>query len=115
MIVTSALIAGAVLVALGAALAAIILLPDGPSRTLSENVPTTEGQETVGDILILSEPILAGRGKIMNRGRVWELSGPDLDAGAAVRVVAANGNRLFVEPQETPPASSLPKAGTFGG
>ncbi|MDZ4791785.1 MAG: NfeD family protein [Hyphomicrobiales bacterium] len=67
--------------------------------------------QLVGQVFVLEEPILAGRGKVKSGDVIWNVSGPDLNAGARVIVTGADGSRLIVEEHKTP---DLPKASTFG-
>lgn len=52
----------------------------------------------VGELVTLVEPIVDGRGKVRVGDTVWLARGPDLPAGRRVRVVAARGTQLEVEP-----------------
>lgn len=54
--------------------------------------------QIVGRIVVLVEPIEAGLGKIRCDDTLWQVEGPDLPAGARVRVTGAKGMRLAVEP-----------------
>ncbi len=56
------------------------------------------GEQLVGRTATLDEPIREGRGRIRINDTVWRVSGPDLAAGTRVKVVAAKGNDLTVEP-----------------
>ena len=51
----------------------------------------------VGQICELVEPITRGYGKARVGDGVWKVRGPDLPAGARVRVTAAEGALLVVE------------------
>jgi membrane protein implicated in regulation of membrane protease activity len=50
----------------------------------------------VGRIATLDQPIVAGEGKVRFDDAIWTASGPDLPAGAKVRVVGADGKVLSV-------------------
>ena len=52
----------------------------------------------VGQICVLTEAIQQGYGKARVGDGVWKVRGPDLPAGAQVRVVSAEGALLVVEP-----------------
>ena len=52
----------------------------------------------VGRILTLSAPIAEGVGQARMDDTVWRVSGPDLPAGAKVRVKALDGATLLVDP-----------------
>ena len=59
------------------------------------------GQQYVGRVFTLAEPITNGYGKISVDDTHWRVTGPPLDAGVHVKVVAANGSVLDVEPYST--------------
>lgn len=52
----------------------------------------------VGRTTVLHEPIAEGRGRIRLDDTYWSVIGPDLPAGARVKVVASDGRQLTVEP-----------------
>ena len=56
------------------------------------------GQQYVGTELVLVEPIEQGAGKARLGDGVWKVSGPELPAGARVRVTGVNGTVLTVIP-----------------
>ena len=56
------------------------------------------GQQYVGAELVLSEPIEQGSGRAKLGDGVWKVSGPELPAGARVRVTGVNGTILTVIP-----------------
>ena len=51
----------------------------------------------MGRTLVLTEPLAHGQGRTFIGDTLWQLKGPDLDAGRAVRVVGAEGMTLRVE------------------
>ncbi|MBC2772267.1 NfeD family protein [Rhizobium sp. AQ_MP] len=55
------------------------------------------GASLVGRTAVLAEPIREGRGRIRLDDTFWVVSGPDLPAGARVRVASSNGRDLQVE------------------
>lgn len=55
------------------------------------------GQSYVGRTFTLNTPIVNGVGKLHVDDSQWRISGPDVEAGAQVRVVAADGATLKVE------------------
>ncbi len=99
---------------LAAALIVILILVRKPSADAATGAAKAQNA-FIGKSTVLSEPILAGRGKIRIGGRELTVDGPDLDAGTPVKIVAAGSGRLFVEPEGSLSQSTLPKAGTFGG
>lgn len=48
------------------------------------------GDQLVGRVATLAEPITDGRGRIRVGDTIWRVSGPDLPAGTKVRVKAAS-------------------------
>lgn len=51
----------------------------------------------VGRIYNLSSPITNGRGRLSIDDTLWEISGPDLEAGTKVRIKGIDGTRFIVE------------------
>ena len=51
----------------------------------------------IGHEAVLDEPIRDGIGRLALDDTVWRVQGPDLAAGARVRIVAADGGLLKVE------------------
>jgi len=56
------------------------------------------GQSMVGRTFVLDQPILNGRGRITLGDGSWIVTGPDMAAGAKVRVAAVTGTELRIEP-----------------
>jgi membrane protein implicated in regulation of membrane protease activity len=56
------------------------------------------GLQYIGSELVLVEPIEQGSGKARLGDGVWKVSGPELPAGARVRVTGVNGTILTVIP-----------------
>jgi hypothetical protein len=61
-------------------------------------VLNARGDALIGKVFVLDEPILAGRGRIKLGDGSWIVTGPDMVAGAKVRVAAVSGTELRVEP-----------------
>jgi inner membrane protein len=53
--------------------------------------------QQVGRVSILKEPIIGGQGRVFIGDTLWRVEGPDLPAGAAVRVVSFDDTTLIVE------------------
>jgi membrane protein implicated in regulation of membrane protease activity len=53
--------------------------------------------QLVGRVLVVAEAIEAGRGKVRVGDTLWPAEGPDVPAGADVRVIAAKATVLVVE------------------
>jgi membrane protein implicated in regulation of membrane protease activity len=56
------------------------------------------GDSMVGKVLVLDQPILRGRGRVTMGDGSWTVTGPDMVAGAKVRVASVDGTELRVEP-----------------
>jgi len=52
----------------------------------------------IGETATIAEPIRNARGRARVGDSVWDCAGPDMDAGAVVRIVGAQGSVLRVEP-----------------
>jgi membrane protein implicated in regulation of membrane protease activity len=64
----------------------------------AEPTLNARGEALVGKIFVLDQPILAGRGRVKLGDGSWSVTGPDMVAGAKVRVAAVSGTELRVEP-----------------
>lgn len=53
-------------------------------------------EQHVGEELVLAEPIVAGVGRVPVGDTIWRVAGPDLPAGAKIRVVGYEGAVLKV-------------------
>jgi inner membrane protein len=51
----------------------------------------------IGRVVDLREPIVGGRGRVQIADAFWDVVGPDLPAGARVRIVSAEGMTLRVD------------------
>ena len=54
-------------------------------------------RQLIGRNFVLATPIQSGRGRITAGDTLWSVKGPDMPAGAPVRVVDADGTVLIVE------------------
>lgn len=66
-------------------------------RTGERNL-NARGDSLIGKTIVLDAPILAGRGRVKLGDGSWTVVGPDMVAGARVRVAAIDGTELRVEP-----------------
>ncbi|MGD9671532.1 MAG: NfeD family protein [Hyphomicrobiaceae bacterium] len=57
------------------------------------------GAKYIGRLVVIEQPIEAGRGRVRIGDSWWSVEGPDLDAGARVRIIAARGAVLIVAPE----------------
>lgn len=69
---------------------------DGPGAS-SLPLLNQRAAQYVGQICVLSDAIAQGFGRARVGDGVWKVRGPDLPAGARVRVVGAEGVLLIVE------------------
>jgi membrane protein implicated in regulation of membrane protease activity len=53
--------------------------------------------QLIGRVLVVAEAIDGGRGKVRVGDTLWPAEGPDAQAGAEVRVIAAKATVLVVE------------------
>src|SRR5206468_3353862 len=67
------------------------------NRTAAAHI-NARASSLIGKTFVLDQPILAGRGRIKLGDGSWIVTGPDMVAGAKVRVAAVDGTELRVEP-----------------
>jgi inner membrane protein len=72
----------------------IMSMGDGMSQ---EPLLNQISEQLVGRTGTLTEPIVNSRGRVRLGDTQWRVTGPDLPAGAAIRVVSAKGSELGVE------------------
>ncbi len=69
------------------------------SQTASDKPLLNErGKALIGQVFVLSEPIVNGKGRIKVNDSFWRVSGPDCETGSKVKVVDGEGTLLSVEP-----------------
>jgi membrane protein implicated in regulation of membrane protease activity len=69
------------------------------SRAGDDQVSTglnQRGQRLVGAVVVLSEPIVDGKGRVRIDDTTWRVIGPNMPSGTRVRVVHADGALLTV-------------------
>jgi membrane protein implicated in regulation of membrane protease activity len=54
--------------------------------------------QLIGRVVSLESPIVNGRGRVQIADAFWEVTGPELPAGTAVKIVGAMDTTLRVEP-----------------
>jgi len=84
-------------VAVASAVALRSTLRQLQGRTAAANL-NARAHALVGKTFVLDQPILAGRGRVKLGDGSWIVTGPDMAAGAKVRVAAVDGTELRVEP-----------------
>lgn len=57
------------------------------------------GDAFIGRVFTLEKPIVDGNGSVRAGDGVWLVRGPDLPAGARIRVVSSDGGALVVTPE----------------
>jgi membrane protein implicated in regulation of membrane protease activity len=70
------------------------------SRSGNETVTVglnERGRRLVGTIVVLTEPIVDGKGRIRVGDTTWRVIGPNLPSGSRVRIVHAEGALLSVK------------------
>lgn len=72
------------------------------SRPLTTDQPNLNrrGQQYVGRVFTLSEPITNGVGKVTVDDSTWKVKGPDLPANTHIRVIGVDGVIFTVESAE---------------
>ena len=65
-------------------------------QTSDDPTLNRRGEQYVGQVFHLTEPISDGRGRMKVADTMWRVAGPDLPAGAKVRVVGVEGTVLRV-------------------
>jgi hypothetical protein len=69
------------------------------ARSANESVPTglnERGRRLVGTVVVLTEPIVDGKGRVRIDDTTWRVIGPDMPSGTRARVVDADGALLSV-------------------
>ena len=72
------------------------VFPTSGSEDTDEPLLNQRERQLVGRTATLEEPIREGHGRIRLGDTLWRVTGPDLPAGAQVRVTDAVGGRLTV-------------------
>jgi inner membrane protein len=58
------------------------------------------GAQLIGRTAVVNQAILQGQGRVRIGESTWRVTGPDLPEGSMVRIIAADGGTLIVEPAE---------------
>ncbi len=72
-------------------------------------------EQLVGQVFELDGPLRDGRGRVRAGDTLWPVVGPELPAGAKVRVVGVAGTRLRVEPVITREGEGDPQSSEARG
>lgn len=92
---------GEVLAFAGLSVVAVLVgwkLAPKPGKASDKPFLNRRAQAFVGRVFTLEEPIVGGAGFVRIDDTIWRVAGPDLAAGREVKVVAADGALLRVEP-----------------
>jgi membrane protein implicated in regulation of membrane protease activity len=54
----------------------------------------------IGEVVVVSDAIVGGEGRVRIGDGTWSAHGPDLPAGASARIVGVAGSTLLVEPAD---------------
>ena len=70
----------------------------GADRGVHIDLSDQDARDSLDMANVLAEAIKDGIGRVHIEDSVWQVTGPDLPAGASVRIVGAKGPVLVVEP-----------------
>jgi membrane protein implicated in regulation of membrane protease activity len=68
------------------------------ARASDQPALNRRAEALVGRVVPLDRAIVAGQGRVQIADAYWDVTGPDLPAGTMVRIVAARGMALLVQP-----------------
>ena len=69
----------------------------GTERASDQPMLNRRAAQLVGRVVPLESGIVNGRGRVQIADALWDVSGPDLPAGAPVRIASVEGMNLRVE------------------
>ncbi len=70
----------------------------GRERQSDRPLLNRRAEQLVGQVVVLERAIVQGSGRVQIADAFWTVTGPDLEAGARVRVIGTDGMTLQVEP-----------------
>lgn len=70
----------------------------GRERKSDQPMLNRRAEQLVGRVVPLERAIVNGIGRVQIADAYWDVAGPDLPAGTAVRIIGADGMTLQVEP-----------------
>jgi len=85
-------------------------LRDNPVKD-ADPLLNRRGAQLVGQTGVVAAAIEGGTGRVRHGDSEWLASGPDIEAGARVRIVGTNGAVLLVERLSSPEGETLPVSG----
>jgi len=72
----------------------------GRGRASDQPLLNRRGEQLVGQVFVLEQAIVDGRGRVKIGDAFWVAEGPDLPQGVRVRVTAARSMSLVVQPAD---------------
>ncbi|CTP90350.1 NfeD family protein [Xanthomonas graminis] len=69
----------------------------GCDRVSDRPLLNRRAEQLIGRVVMLDQPIQAGRGRAKVDDAFWVVGGPDLPAGSTVRIVGVDGMTLLVQ------------------
>ncbi|CTP86290.1 hypothetical protein A6R71_13210 [Xanthomonas translucens pv. arrhenatheri] len=69
----------------------------GRDRVSYRPLLNRRAEQLIGRVVMLDQPIQAGRGRAKVDDAFWVVGGPDLPAGSTVRIVGVDGMTLLVQ------------------
>ncbi|WIH05976.1 NfeD family protein [Xanthomonas translucens pv. graminis] len=69
----------------------------GRDRVSDRPLLNRRAEQLIGRVVMLDQPIQAGRGRAKVDDAFWVVGGPDLPAGSTVRIVGVDGMTLLVQ------------------
>lgn len=72
----------------------------GRERPSDRPLLNRRAEQLIGRVVVLERGIVQGRGRVQIADAFWDVAGPELATGAAVRVTGTDGMILQVEPAD---------------
>lgn len=69
----------------------------GRERQSDQPLLNRRAEQLIGRVVVLERGIVQGRGRVQIADAFWDVTGPELDTGTAVRVIGTDGMTLQVE------------------
>jgi membrane protein implicated in regulation of membrane protease activity len=69
----------------------------GRERQSDQPLLNRRAEQLIGRVVVLERGIVQGRGRVQIADAFWDVAGPELETGTAVRVIGTDGMTLQVE------------------